>query len=357
MKKFLLILVILITTIAFATQINVWVSWEGANYYKTVAKNYESTHPGVKVNVVSIPDMKKKLFLISNSPKELPDAFMVRGANISTYVSMFKEKLLKVDKSNSPLDGVFENYAIPLYADVQVIYANKNIVKDKIDLNYTMDDLINIASKYKYGICVDFTSPWIFAGIISGRKNLVNKDGNIIVNDKTTEDTIKFILEMEKRGVFTTFARMTFVPKFKLGQLPFIIQGNYLMRSFKNLGFKVEMLPYPKEGAKYKTFKPLIDAKGIVATSQEGLEFAKYLQKSEELQKLCTDYYKVNYLGKSNIKALEISLQRGIYEPHSKKYAKGYFKAMRNALLLIINSGENIEKALNDAQIYIDNVH
>jgi maltose-binding protein MalE len=357
LKKFLLIFVILITIIAFATQINVWVSWEGINYYKTIARNYESSHPGVNVNVTFIPDMKKKIFLISNSPKELPDAFMARGANISTYMAMFKKKLLRVDKSNSPLDKVFDDYAFPLYADIQVIYVNKDIVKDKINLNYTMDDLINIASKYKYGLCLDLTSSWVFAGILSGRKNLADQSGNIVVNDKITENTIKYLLEMKKQGIFTTLARRTFVPKFKLGQLPFIVQGNFLMKSFENLGFKVEILPFPKEGSKYQTFKPLIDAKGMVVTSREGLEFTKYLQKSEELEKLCTNYYKVNYLGKSDIKALEISLQRGVYEPHSKKYAKGYFKAMRNALLLIINSGEDVEKALNDAQAYINNVN
>jgi len=355
MKKFLLMLVIFITIIAFATEINVWVSWEGVNYYKIAAQNYEKSHPGITVKITSIPDMKKKLFLLSNSPNELPDAFMVRGANILTYASMFKDKILKVERTNSPLDKEFEGYAIPLYADVQMIYVNKNIVKEKLDPDYTMDELIKIASKYKYGLCSDFTSPWIFAGIIYGRKNLVDSNGNITINDKLTKETIEFLLKMEKEGVFTTFNRRAYVPKFKLGHFPFIIQGNFLMKSFENLGFKVEMLPYPKDGKEYKSFKPLIDAKGMVVTSKAGLNFAEYLQKSTALKDLCDEYYKANYNGKSKVKALEISLKRGVFEPHSKKYAKGYFRAMRNALILITNSHENIDKTLNEAQIFIDN--
>ncbi len=355
MKKFLVLFVILITIVAFATEINVWVSWEGLQYYKIAAQNYERSHPGVKVVITNIPDMKKKLFLLANSPNELPDAFMVRGANISLIKSMFSSRILQVNEQGSPLDKTFKGNAVPLYADVQVIYVNKNIVKDKINPNYTMDDLIKIVSKYKYGLCADFTSPWIFAGIISGRKSLVDSNGNIIINDSITINTIKFLLKMEKEGIFTTFARRAFVPKFKLGELPFIIQGNFLMKSFEGLPFKVEMLPYPLQGEKYQTFKPLIDAKGMCVTTKAGLDFAKYLQKSSELQKLCDQYYKVNYKGESNYEALKLSLKRGVFEPHSKKYAAGYFKAMRNALILITNSHKDIKETLNQAQIFINN--
>jgi ABC-type glycerol-3-phosphate transport system substrate-binding protein len=354
MKKILLAIVILITIIGFASQITVWVSWEGVEYYKAAAQSYESSHPGVKVKIVNVPDINKKLLLLSSSPQELPDAFMVRGANMLNTATIFKDKIVKVNNRGSVYEKVFKDYAVPLYADVQVLYVNKNIVKDKINSNYTMDDLMDIVSKYKYGLCADFTSPWIFAGILSGRKDLVNSNGNIIVDDKITENTIKFILNMEKEGKFTSFARRAFVVKFKLGDLPFIIQGNFLMKSFENLGFKVEMLPYPKEGEKYKTFKPLIDSKGMVATTKQGLDFAMYLQKSSQLQNLCSEYYKVNYKGYSKVEALKLSLQRGFFEPNTRKYSNGYFKGMRTALLLIMNSHQDINETLKNAQEFID---
>lgn len=132
-----------------------WGSASELSVLEPVIKEFETQNPGIKVEILHVPqDYFKKLHLLFASRTE-PDIIMINNLNIPEYskflydLTDFIEKDLFFDKSIQSVSFGGRVYAVPRDCSGLVIYYNKTLF-DKCSLaypdkNWTMEDLFKTA--------------------------------------------------------------------------------------------------------------------------------------------------------------------------------------------------------------------
>lgn len=381
MKRAIILLVVMLVIVplfSFADIITVWFSWEGQKQFQSVVDDFNTVHPNSHVELVYIPEMIQKLRITLSSGSPLPDVALVRNNDLGILVDAGVIKPAgKVNTTPSFYKSFLVNgveYAYPYYADVQVVYVNKNLFKGISfpSLNWRLSDLENIASKLKengyIGIVFSKNSPYFFNSFnaaFSGGK-IPEKDGIVLVNTPGTlkaAELFKSLFDVKKIAV--SYKKMALINAFKTGKAGMMLMGSFLIPDFLDSKVNFTILPYPilDDG---RPIPPVFDSKGFVVfrESREVKDFIDYVTSTEKIEKFCRQNYKipsnVNAIraleGENEFfKVMSMSAERSLILPTSKVFKNAYVPAVSTALSLYLNGELSLKEAFSKAQEYINN--
>lgn len=363
---------------SFADTITVWFSWEGQRQFQSIVDDFNTAHPNSHVALVYIPKMIQKLRITLSSGSPLPDVALVRNNDLGILVDAGVIKPAgKVNTTPSFYKSFLVNgveYAYPYYADVQVVYVNKNLFKGISfpSLNWRLSDLENIANKLKengyIGIVFSKNSPYFFNSFnaaFNGGK-IPEKDGIVLVNTPGTlkaAELFKSLFGVKKIAV--SYKKMTLINAFKIGKAGMMLMGSFLIPDFLDSKVKFTIFPYPilDDG---RPIPPVFDSKGFVVfrESPEVKDFIDYVTSTEKIEKFCRQNYKIPS-NVNAIRALEgedeffkimsMSAERALILPTSKVFKNAYVPAVSTALSLYLNGKLSLKEAFSKAQEYINN--
>ena len=381
MKRAIILLVVMLVIVPLfssADTITVWFSWEGQKQFQSVVDDFNTVHPNSHVELVYIPEMIQKLRITLSSGSPLPDVALVRNNDLGILVDAGVIKPAgKVNTTPSFYKSFLVNgveYAYPYYADVQVVYVNKNLFKGISfpSLNWRLSDLENIASKLKengyIGIVFSKNSPYFFNSFnaaFSGGK-IPEKDGIVLVNTPGTlkaAELFKSLFDVKKIAV--SYKKMALINAFKTGKAGMMLMGSFLIPDFLDSKVNFTILPYPilDDG---RPIPPVFDSKGFVVfrESREVKDFIDYVTSTEKIEKFCRQNYKipsnVNAIraleGENEFfKVMSMSAERALILPTSKVFKNAYVPAVSTALSLYLNGELSLKEAFSKAQEYINN--
>jgi len=374
----LIVILVIVPLFSFADTITVWFSWEGQKQFQSVVDDFNTVHPNSHVELVYIPEMIQKLRITLSSGSPLPDVALVRNNDLGILVDAGVIKPAgKVNTTPSFYKSFLVNgveYAYPYYADVQIVYVNKNLFKGISfpSLNWRLSDLENIASKLKengyIGIVFSKNSPYFFNSFnaaFSGGK-IPEKDGIVLVNTPGTlkaAELFKSLFNVKKIAV--SYKKMALINAFKTGKAGMMLMGSFLIPDFLDSKVNFTILPYPilDDG---RPIPPVFDSKGFVVfrESREVKDFIDYVTSTEKIEKFCRQNYKipsnVNAIraleGENEFfKVMSMSAERALILPTSKVFKNAYVPAVSTALSLYLNGELSLKEAFSKAQEYINN--
>ncbi len=134
-----------------------WGSDSEMTILEPIIKDFESENPGIKVEILHIPqDYFKKLHLLFASKTE-PDVILINNQNIPVYSKFLcglNEFIDKDDYFKNSIDSLSQEkilYAVPRDCSSLVVYYNKDIF-DKNGLNYpsenwSIEDMVKLSKK------------------------------------------------------------------------------------------------------------------------------------------------------------------------------------------------------------------
>ncbi len=366
---FVLMLFLIISISVFSTTF--WISWEGEEWFKQKARDFE-TATGEKVEIVYVSSMEEKLGVTVRGSDNLPDICMIKNDQLplilnSEMVKLFPDEL-KSFQFNDRLIKAFSDggkaYSVPLYADIQLMYASRNLLEKlnikidetRWDLEYFLELMKQIRSKGVIPSGWALNSAYIFMGMQEGMGTAIyDSEGNINV---MTEDNAKLFRTLDnwyKSGYVHDYVqRPDMMKAFLKNNVVFVPQGSFLIQKFEEMDFPVMVLPLPYP------WKTVIDPKGICFFSEDktAREFTAYIL--EDIEALCAQYIKYpsligDYDEISYFDVLQESFENGFMQPSDASFALGYWPAIRTALDLFFKGELNAEQALEKAQEFIAN--
>ena len=368
-----------IFSLSLASTITIWFSWEGQEDFLSIVKNFERSHPNVKVNVVYVPRMIEKLHITLASGGNFPDIALVRNDYLGILVGANKIHPVTVEKVPSNILNAFKvngkAYAYPFYADIQVVYINKYVFdRTKAPYpseNWTLGDLESIAQHVKengyIGLLLNGVASYFFnsfnAAFNEGK--LPQEDGVPVVTGQGTLKAAKlynYLFNVKKIAV--NYRKMTLVNAFKNNKAGMMLMGSFLVKSFINDGVNFLIWPYPYL-EKDRPIPPVLDPKGFVIfkESKAARDFLNYVTSAKVEEKFCLDTYKLptnsqaaEELGNKNpfFKVMNVSSKRSITLPTSRVFKEGYVRAVGTALKLYLSGKMKLEDAFEKAQEYIE---
>lgn len=373
MKKTLVILLFLFIALVscFAADLTVWVSWEGEDFYRAVAEEFE-TNTGKTVEIVYVPKLDKKLFPALKSGN-LPDVCMLKDV----YTAAISVSDLVVTLSNELLRkiGNFEQrhlqafikkdslLAVPYYADTQLAIVNLDFF-DEANIatpskKYTFEELESMKDKIvadKKIIAWDFMSPYIFYSFARHYSELVDENGKPDFDTPQMKEVIKTVKSYFDNGIAVRYERGALISKFEIGETGIILQGSYLIKGFLENGMNLAIMGFPK--INNESVSPVIDSKGFAFFNREKLElsveFISFLY-SRSLD-FCEEYFKLPlWTNKFPASLMDLStiVEAGEYMIGDDRFQNIYNSVMK-PVLQSVYTGANIDEVLIDSQNYVE---
>lgn len=374
MKKVSLVTItlILLAIFSFAEELTIWVSWEGEEFFTQVAKAY-SQRTGIDVKVLHVPKLDKKLFTALRTGN-LPDISMVKDTDTGRIAD--SDFLVKLDRADLESLGFFSEknlipysvngllVAVPYYADVQVVFANLDLLENvgiELDYDYTIEDLIKLKDKFAgtdiIPVAWDFMSSYVFYPFLTRFGNLWDENGKPAFNSPSIAEAITYIKNLFDQGVFTRLNRGALVNSFEEGKIAVVIQGSYLAKDFEESGIRFTLLPFPL--IKGERVKPIIDSKGFAifnpSKKDVALDFLKFLY--SQSTDYCIEYNKIPMWTTDmpeELEELNDILNVGQYMYNGMKFQSFYFSTMRTVLQAVYSGSLTADEALESAQNYVN---
>lgn len=216
-------------------------SEEGADYdsfFKEAAKRYEEKNPNVKVNVQVIPsEQRADKLSVAIQTKELPDMFFDSSFALSEYahqgVLAQLDDIIDEDSRADISDSIWDNvqidgktYFYPFGHNPGTLVYNADMFKaaglDKYIAgeheiaDWSVEDLRTIAETLKkhdssvapFGLFAKNNQgdTWNMSYMRMFGNPFFDKDGKIVVNEKTGVQALEFIDQLRKDGLTTTGA-------------------------------------------------------------------------------------------------------------------------------------------------------
>lgn len=352
--------------------ITVWVSWEGEEWYRSIAQQF-SMNTGIPVQIVQLPSLEQKLVVALRTKDSLPDVCLIK----SDQFPVVKDAARKIDQENlQPIiqrlipvvrdTYSFENvlFALPFYADVQVLFLQKKVFElSNIAFpaqGWTVEDL-EVLLKQLHSANVlpmgwGFKSPYIFLGLQEGFGSSFRQDGSIEIRTPENYAVLAKLRNWAVEGWIKDYPqRPELLRDFSKGAIAMIPQGSYLIASLiqSNLPFHVVSLPEP--------WKPVIDSKAWVVFNPNEEIFAFIAFVVENMASFCNQYVKIPLVRdvKANLpfqNILESALENGFIQPSSNKFSTGYWPAMEAFLELYLTGKGELDPLISTAQHYIDQI-
>lgn len=371
-KGIVLIFALVASSVFFATSLTLWISWEGEEFFSEVAKLY-TQETGIEVKILNVPKLDDKLFTALRTGN-LPDISMVKDV----YIERLSKSgfLTKLDSKDIELIGSFDReclgpysfdstvFAIPYYADVQVVFANQALLQGQgisFDAGYGIEDIEEIAEKFAGSNIIpaawDFMSPYIFYPFLTAFGNLKNEEGKPIFDSSEIGEGIEYIKSLFDSGTFVRMNRGALVNSFEDGKIALLIQGSYLAKDFEEAGIDFKILPFPEVNG--KKVKPVIDSKGFAVFTKEkkdiAIGFLKFLY-SKSID-FCIEYNKIPLWTSKvpdELSELYDIYKEGQYMFNGLKFQSLYFNTMKTVLQAVYSGSLSVDEALKSAQDYVN---
>ncbi len=365
----------------YAKPITMWITWEGEEQYKEIAKNF-TAQTGIEVKTVFVPKLYQKLRTIAQGGGDLPDIALIRNVRIGHLAD---EKIIKPlpESLNNDMSQKGEMafsyndklFGLPFYFDVQITYYNPILIK-KTGLpeptpSWTFYDLENYGKRLKKikGI-VPFGwgayTPYYFAGFEYSFKKDCIKCDKIEFFSSATEKAILFYKKLIDEGIGVSMDRSSFITGFKDGKIGFIISGSFMLPDFIKEGVTFKTLPLPINPETKRRVPSYLDYKGFVVFKKykkgdNVYKFLSFLKREDVQYKFCKPLYKFPDNKKalsrvlsedSYLSSLEETVKTGIIPPKETIYTY-YDKAIANILRLVLAKNVPINKAFAVGRKYL----
>jgi len=372
-KVVLLFALVCLGTANVLASITVWVSWEGEDWFRQVAGEF-SAQTGENVEIVHFPAMEEKLAMTVQAGGPFPDVCLVKTdlfPLLDTLISPIFFDQLSISPSEIQELGTqaFSQeealMALPLYADVQVLYLNRAVFQqagiplpqlEDWDLQTLQNTMEALEAQGTTPLAWGLNSAYIFMGLQDGLGSpLLDPEGNFQVDTPENVVLTKMLLDWFERGWIADYPqRPPLVKAFQEGKVAMMPQGSFLLQTFQKKGLDFALLPFPSP------WRTVIDPKAFVVfhPSPNAWKLLDLMERRSHA--LCAQTIKIP-MWKTE-KAEEIpylpfllaSLQNGVLQPQSAQFSNGYWPAIRGALELILYEKQTPEIALSIAQQYID---
>ena len=364
---------VLILVNIVALGLTVWVSWEGEDFFKEVASEFE-LETGVKVDLLYIPKMADKLQL-SLRTGNLPDLCLIKDTHTGNVAASgraiplgreFFEKLGQFSDDSLEAFALNEKfYAVPYYADLQVAFLNRSLVSNDLLKNleegHGISELSFLFSVHSSNEVIpaawDFMSPYIFFSFLSGYGDVSDSRGMPAFSSETYRNAVEDIHDLFISEQVARLERQAMISYFMDNKLAYMIQGTYLAPQFRDTGIDFQILPLPRVGD--KNIPAVMDSKGFALFNEDSLEeasaFLSLLYESS-MEFAVTDY-KVPLWTKSlpeELHDFEVIMKNTVRMPNDMRFQQIYSEAMRTVLQVVFAGSMSIEDALHSAQAYAE---
>jgi len=369
-KRAILSYFLLFVSVTVGLSFTVWVSWEGEDWYRTVAKAYAETAQ-VRVEIVPIPALDQKLQVGMKTPDTLPDLCLIK----SDYFPLVASSALPVDLGR--LLGYAGRFAeigiqtytsggalraVPFYADTQVLFLQTDVFeKHQIPLpesDWTVDDLEALMTRlHACGVTPigwGFNSPYIFQGLQEGFGQSFMPDGTIRVKTEENQGILRRLRSWVVNGWFKDYPqRPGLIKDFSAGKVAMIPQGSYLIPNFDEMEVPYTTVPLPHP------WKSVIDTKAWVVFKNEVLVYPFLSFLFDRMEELCAAHMKQSLIEgipstERYSEVFEKSLKNSLVQPSTIAYSEGYWTAMKACLELYLRGEGELQPLLSTAQAYID---
>ncbi|KUK93517.1 MAG: Extracellular solute-binding protein family 1 [Thermotogales bacterium 46_20] len=372
MKFQITVFVILTIVNAFALGLTVWVSWEGEDFFRNTATQFES-ESGIKVDVLFVPRMEEKLQL-SLRTGNLPDICLIKDTQTGNVAASGKavslSEVFVEDLGSFSVDSLQafslndQLYAIPYYADLQVAYLNLSLAPSDFLSNtyedYSLDDLeplYSVPAANIVPVAWDFMSPYVFFSFLSGFGDAADSKGMPAFSSEHYRMAVEEVFSLFASGRVERLERQAMVSYFMDGKLAYMIQGSYLANQFEDAGIDFRMLPLPKIGG--NEIPAVIDSKGFVLFNPDSLQEARAFLSF--LYARSMEFSVANYkvplwveLLPEELDDLEVVMRNTVRMPNDMRFQQIYSDGMRTVLQVVFAGSMSIEDALHSAQAYAE---
>jgi len=369
-KRVFLLSFLILITVSVGLSFSVWVSWEGEDWYRMIAKAYtEATQ--TPVEIVPIPAPDQKLLVALKTPDTLPDLCLIKSddfplaATIALPIDLprlpqYADRFAQIGIQTYTSGGALR--AVPFYADTQVLFLQTAVFeKYRIPLpepDWNIGDfealLAHLRAEGVMPIGWGFNSPYIFQGLQEGFGQSFLPDGTIRVITEENTRLLKRMRSWVTNGWFKDYPqRPGLVKDFSAGKVAMMPQGSYLIPDLDEMGVPYALAPLPEP------WRSVIDTKAWVIFKNETLVYPFLSFLFERMEGLCATYAKqsliegIPFSGSAG-GVLERALENGLVQPSTRAYSEGYWTAMKACLELYLRGEGELQELLSTAQAYID---
>ncbi len=358
--------------------LEIWVNWEGISLLRDEIGRYGELH-SIDIKIVEVSKPDSKLISTTQANGSVPDVIMVqssyidrlaRSGSIQNLDFMATEGFFKQGMDAFSLDKKL--WGIPFYYDAQMIFYNPELVP-RPDNNWRLSDFERSCENVKQNgkipsawnsYSASFLIPFQFA---FGKKNLVESDGSILIDDKPTLDALEYILELQNNKLMQPMERDAMTSLFVSGETAMIISASYSIPHFTQLGIPFETAPLPVNDKTGIRVSPLLDFKAFAISKRShnttgARRLIEYLTGIGVQQRFTSETAKLPALEKAWLTAeetnpfyetLSISASDGVIIPTDKAYSV-YKNIMWKMLRFAISGKLPADQVLKQTQTLVD---
>lgn len=258
-------------------ELTVWTSWEGGDELKAEFQRFAALH-NLAIEASEVPNPDSKLISLVRGRGRVPDLIMIQSSAVEDLIQagavqnldyLKLPDLIPQGKEAFTLNGRF--WGMPFYFDTQILVYNKDLLSLPSG-PWTLSDFETAAAAAKRrGITPAawnaYSSNWLIPFQIAfGKETLLERDGNIIVDDQPTRKALEYIISLEQRGLLVPRERDAMDALFIQGETAMILTGSYAIPYFTSLGLNFGIKPYPRNGNTGRPVSPLLDFKAFAMT-------------------------------------------------------------------------------------------
>jgi len=363
--------------------LDVWIGWEGSRDLKREIERYASMHR-LQIRVNHVPDTEAKLRTVVRARADVPDLVMIRSSSVAALTAcgalqrldyLPADGLHEVGIDSFRLDGAM--WALPFYADVQLLYYNPTLVPLPLPKRLTTDSLESIAAEILISDGRRSITPMAWNGYSAywfvpflygfGKEQLIDPDGGVTLDDEAFRKALTYVIHLRDVGYLEIAERDAMLSRFATGDIGIILSGSYSIPLFEELGIPFAVSAYPSVEESGRPIRPLLDFKGLAITRRTDApvlarRLIEYLTGAGVQQRFCLSLTKIpaneavyrTWVDSSEYgEVLAESAAVGTAVPAEAAY--GVFKNTLWKLLRFVYSGRmTIDEALAEGQRLID---
>jgi ABC-type glycerol-3-phosphate transport system substrate-binding protein len=360
------------------TELTVWLSWEGVDQLKAEIAGFADRH-GMTINAIETPSIKSKLIAVVRGGGKIPDVVMVQSSDLPELTAA--RVVQPFDPDSVPdvirkgldamrLDG--RHWAAPFYFDTQLAFIRTDISQvPPVDWSFT--DMEKIAAEIHRDGNIPlswnaFSAYWLAPFQTAfGKDSLVDEDGAVTIDDEPTRRAIRYLTELQARGLLQMLERDAMVTLFVEGKIGIILTGSYSIPRFQELGIPFAVVPLPVNDELDRPAAPFLDFKGFAITrrTQNPVLARRLIQHlcstgvqerfTSALAKLPAERNALKMVERYHpfAEAMFESLARGVTVPPDRSYVV-YKDTMWKLLRLAFGAPAEIEELLQKGQGILD---
>lgn len=369
-------------TLMESDELELWLSWEGTDALKDEIENFARQH-NINIKAIEVPSPDSKLHSVVRARGDVPDLVMIQSSAVEKLVSaraiqnlgyIRTPDLITQGTEAFTLNGKL--WALPFYFDTQVVYYNKNLINNAPSPDWNLEDMEQTARQIKnrdskiHPLAWNaYSSNWLIPFQVSfGKKELIDSQGKITVNDRATEEALDYVLHLKEEGLLSPLERDAMDALFIAGKVGMIMSGSYAVPYFESLGLNFGVLPYPVNQKTGLPLSPLLDYKAFCITKQTkhpilARRFLQHMLGAGVQQRFCPalaklpareDVLNIPGISYGYLSLLKSTVERGTVIPPSQMYSI-YKNNMWKLLRFALSGQMSVHQTLDKGQTLMNN--